>query len=149
MKYLMKLFVAIHVGLYRFSGGKLGGKMRGFNVLLLTTIGRKTGKVYTVPLGLFDWQGSYLIVASNSGAPTHPAWYYNLKNQPQVTVQVLDKVIPVTAEVLTGDARAQAWQKVITSAPAYADYEKKTLREIPLVLLYTHPPAARNDSSIK
>jgi F420H(2)-dependent quinone reductase len=135
MKFLFKLFLAFHVGLYRLSGGKLGGRMRGFNVLLLTTTGRKSGKVHTVPLGLFEWQGDYLIVASNSGAPIHPAWYYNLKSHPQVTVQVLDKVMPVTAEVLTGEARAQAWQQVITRAPSYANYEKQTSREIPLVLL--------------
>ena len=135
MKYLTRLFIAIHVGLYRLSRGKLGGRMRGFNVLLLTTTGRKSGKVFTVPLGLFDWPGGYLVVASNNGAPTHPAWYHNLKSQPQVTVQVLDQVIPVTAEVLTGEDRLQAWQQVITSAPSYAGYEEKTSRQIPLVLL--------------
>lgn len=135
IKNMFKLFLAISVWLYRFSGGKLGGRMRGFKVLLLTTIGRKSGRSYTVPLGLFDWQGSYVIVASNGGRPTHPAWYLNLKSQPQVTVQVLDKVMAATAEVLTGAARAQAWKQVIATAPAYADYEKRTTREIPVVLL--------------
>lgn len=110
--------------------------MFGFNVLLLTTTGRKSGKTRTVPLGVFDWGGEYLIVASNSGAPTHPAWYLNLKVHPQATVQVLDEVIPVTAEVLTGEARLKAWQQVITSAPSYANYEKKTSRQIPLILLH-------------
>lgn len=135
MKFLFKVFMALHVGLYRLSGGKLGGEMRGLKVLLLTTIGRKSGKVHTVPLGCFDRPGGYVIVASNGGQPTHPAWYHNLKSQPQVTVQIFDKVIPVTAEVLTGEARAQAWQQVITTAPSYANYEKRTTREIPLVLL--------------
>jgi deazaflavin-dependent oxidoreductase (nitroreductase family) len=135
MKFPVKLFMALHVGLYRLSGGKLGGEMRGFKVLLLTTTGRKSGKTRTTPLGFFDRQGGYVIVASNSGQSTHPAWYHNLRSQPQVTVQVFDKVLPVTAEVLTGEARAQAWQQVITTAPAYADYEKQTTREIPLVLL--------------
>jgi len=65
-----------------------------------------------------------------------PSWYYNLKNHPQVPVQVVDKVMPVTAEVLTGEARAQAWKQVISSAPSYANYEKQTSREIPLVLLH-------------
>lgn len=135
MKNLFKLFLALNVWLYRLTGGRLGGRMRGFNVLLLTTTGRKSGKVRTTPLGRFDWQGGYLIVASNSGQPTHPAWYLNLVSHPQVTVQVYDKVIPVTAEVLTGEARAQAWQQVIATAPSYANYEKQTRREIPLVLL--------------
>ena len=109
--------------------------MRGFTVLLLTTTGRKSGKLHTVPLGLFDFPGGYLIVASNAGQPTHPAWYHNLKSHPQVTVQVLDKVMTANAEVLTSETRASAWQQVITSAPMYASYEKKTTREIPLVLL--------------
>jgi deazaflavin-dependent oxidoreductase (nitroreductase family) len=135
MKSLAKLFMALHVGLYRLSGGKLGGEMRGFKVLLLTTTGRKSGKVRTVPLGFFGRQGGYVIVASNGGQPTHPAWYHNIKNQLHVRVQVLDKVTPVTAEVLSGEARAQAWQQVITTAPLYAEYEKLTTREIPLLLL--------------
>ncbi len=136
MKTLFRLFSAIPIGLYRLTGGRLGGRMPGFNVLLLTTTGRKSGKRRTTPLGRFDWQGGFVIVASNAGRPTHPAWYHNLVSQPQVTVQVLDKVMPATAEVLTGEARAQAWQHVIASAPAYAAYEKKTRREIPLILLH-------------
>lgn len=127
--------MSIQVWLYRLSGGRLGGSMRGFKVLLLTTTGRKTGKLRTVPLGLFDWPGAYLVVASNGGQPVHPSWYHNLISHPQAAVQVLDQVIPVTAAVLTGETRAQAWQQVITSAPAYAAYEKKTTRTIPLVLL--------------
>jgi deazaflavin-dependent oxidoreductase (nitroreductase family) len=109
--------------------------MRGFKVLLLTTTGRKSGKTYTTPLGLFDHDCGYVIVASNAGLPAHPAWYYNLKSNPQVTVQVLDKVVPATAEVLSGEARTLAWRQVIATAPPYADYEKRTTREIPLILL--------------
>jgi len=136
MKSLLKLFMALHVGLYRLTGGKLGGRMRGLNVLLLTTTGRKSGKMRTAPLGFFDREGGYVIVASNGGQPTHPAWYHNLKSTPQATIQVLDRVIPVTAEVLADGARTGAWQQVITAAPAYASYEKKTTREIPLILLH-------------
>jgi F420H(2)-dependent quinone reductase len=135
MRFVFKLFMALQIGLYRLSGGKLGGEMGGFKVLLLTTTGRKSGKTYTTPLGLFDWQDGYVIVASNSGRPANPAWYLNLMNHPQVTVQVLDKVIPVNAEVLSGEARSKAWQQVITTAPQYANYEKLTTREIPVILL--------------
>ncbi len=130
-----KLFAAIQIFLYRLTGGRLGGKMMGFNVLLLTTTGRKSGQARTVPLGRFDHPEGYVIVGSNGGQPSHPAWYFNLKNNPHVTIQVLDKVIPATAEVLSGQERAQAWQQVIANAPNYAAYEKKTSREIPLVLL--------------
>jgi F420H(2)-dependent quinone reductase len=128
-------FNTLFVGVYQLSEGKLGGKMRGFNVLLLTTVGRKSGAMRTVPLGRFDWQDGYVIVASNGGSPRHPGWYLNLKSRPQVTVQVMDKVFPATAEVLTGEARTQAWQHVISVSSQYAGYEKKTKREIPVVLL--------------
>jgi deazaflavin-dependent oxidoreductase (nitroreductase family) len=136
MKYLFKFFMALQVGMYRLTGGRLGGRMRGFKVLLLTTIGRKSGKAHTTPLGCFDQAGGYLIVASNAGQPTNPAWYYNLKSNPQVTVQVFDRIMPATAEVLSGEARTQAWRQVIATAPAYANYEKQTTREIPLILLH-------------
>lgn len=135
MKFLFKFFMALHVWMYRISGGRFGGNMRGFTVLLLTTKGRKSGKTYTTPLGRFDEEGGYLVVASNAGQSTHPGWYYNLKSNPQVTVQVLDQVVPATAQVLSGQARTQAWNRVIAAAPAYADYEKRTTREIPLILL--------------
>jgi deazaflavin-dependent oxidoreductase (nitroreductase family) len=135
MNYLMKLWMAIHAGIYRLSGGKLGGSMGGSRVLLLTTTGRKSGKAHTVPLGCFDHKDGYVVVASNRGQATHPAWYHNLKSNPRVTVQVLDKVVSVTTEVLSGEARAKAWQQVITTAPSYAGYEKQTTREIPLILL--------------
>jgi deazaflavin-dependent oxidoreductase (nitroreductase family) len=135
LMFIFKLFMALQVALYRLSGGKLGGEMRGFKVLLLTTTGRKSGKIRTAPLGFFERQGGYVIVASNGGQPTHPAWYHNLKSHPGATVQILDKIIPVAAEILTGEARAQAWQQVITAAPLYENYQKHTVREIPLVLL--------------
>jgi len=135
MKSILKFFMAIYVGLYRLSKGQIGGQMGESKVLLLTTTGRKSGKARTTPLGCFDHKDGYVIVASNRGQPTHPAWYHNLKSQPQVSVQVFDKVMPATAEILTGEARAQAWQQVIATAPSYAGYQKQTTREIPLVLL--------------
>lgn len=136
-----KLFTTSHVKLYQLSGGRLGNKMRGFNVLLLETTGRKTGKKHTTPLGYFSHPEGYVIVASNSGEAGHPAWYFNLTKEPRARIQVLDRVMPVTAEVLTGNARAQTWQQVVTSSPLYADYEKRTTREIPLVLLKPCPTA--------
>lgn len=127
---------AIQVGLYRLTGGKLMGQMGPFKLLLLTVTGRKSGQARTVPVGYFEHPAGYLVVASNAGQPTHPAWYLNLKSQPQVSVQVLDKVLPATAEVLTGAERAQAWKQVIATAPQYARYETQTTREIPVVLLH-------------
>ncbi len=136
MKFLLKVFAAIYVGLYRLTGGKIGGRMGRSKVLLLTTTGRKSGKARTVPLGSFDHDGGWIIVGSNNGQPSHPAWYRNLKSQPQASIQMLDAVIPVTAVELAGEARSQAWQEVISTAPSYAHYQTRTSREIPLILLH-------------
>ncbi len=138
MKIISKFFRGLSVWMYRISGGRLGGSMFGFNVLLLTTTGRKSGKSYTTPLGRFDYDGGYLIVASNAGKPSNPTWYYNLKSNPQVTVQVLDKIMSATAKVLSGEARASAWRQVIATSPAYAAYEKQKAREIPVIRLHTN-----------
>jgi deazaflavin-dependent oxidoreductase (nitroreductase family) len=135
MKFFLRVFMAIHVAFYRLTSGRIGGRFRGFNVFLLTTIGRKSGRTFTTPLGWFAHPEGYILVASNNGLPNHPDWYYNLKGHSQVSVQLLDKVIPITAEILLGEARTQAWQSVIATAPLYAGYEKKTTREIPLLLL--------------
>lgn len=135
MKSLIQLFMAIHVRLYRLTSGKFGGDMRGFKVLLLSVIGRKSGKQRTVPLGFFERPGGYVVVASNGGQPTHPSWYHNLKSHPQVTIQVFDKVIPAAAEILAGEERTQMWQQIVAIAPPFAEYEKQTSREIPLIFL--------------
>jgi F420H(2)-dependent quinone reductase len=138
MNILFKLFTAIQVGLYRLSGGKLGGAIGKFKVLLLSTKGRKTGQLHTTPLGFFERANGYVIVASKGGAEHHPAWYLNLKSNPQVTIQVFERVLPVTAEILSGEEQEQAWQQVIAAAPQYAGYQKKTTRQIPVILLHTN-----------
>lgn len=116
--------------------------MGPFKVLLLTTTGRKTGKVHTTPLGYFERPDGYLIVASNAGSPHHPAWYLNLKNNPQATIQVQDRVVPAAAEVLSDQPRAQAWQQFITAAPSYANYQTKTTRQLPVILLHPQNPSS-------
>src|SRR4030065_1420442 len=131
MNSLFKMGKAIQVKLYRMSRGKLGGKLGVFNVCLLNTTGRKSSKAHAVPIGYFEQPGGYLFVAANDGRSTHPAWYHNLKNNPQVTIQVFDKIIPVTGEVLSGKAREKAWQHVSTTVPPYAESQKRTTREIP------------------
>jgi F420H(2)-dependent quinone reductase len=136
MNILFKVFLAIQVGLYRLSGGRLGGTLGKFKVLLLTTKGRRSGKLRTTPLGFFERANGYVIVASKGGADHNPAWYLNLKSNPQVTIQVFERVILVTAEILSGEEREQAWQQVITTAPQYGSYQKKTTRQIPLILLH-------------
>lgn len=132
-----RFFMAIGTYLYRISGGKIGGRLPGLEVLLLTTTGRKTGKKRTTPLGYFrDPEGSYIIIGSNAGFDTHPSWFHNLKHQPHVTIQVRDKQLEASAEVAGPDKRNQLWAQLIKLAPFYGNYEKKTRREIPIVILH-------------
>jgi F420H(2)-dependent quinone reductase len=132
---MMKLFTSMHGFFYRLTGGRFGSTMGGTKVLLLTTTGRKSGKPRTTPLGYFEQENGFLIVASNAGRSYHPAWYLNLKVNPQVSVQIKGKVVTCKAETVPGEQRAALWKEVITAAPAYSGYESSTSREIPLVLL--------------
>ncbi len=136
MRFLFKLFMGLHVFIYRLTGGKLGGSMGKFKVLILTTKGRKSGKILSNPVGYFERDGKYIIVASNGGADKNPSWYYNIKGNPNdVTIQVNEKIMKVTAEIVLGDLRKPIYEWVASIAPNFGDYEKKTTREIPLVFL--------------
>jgi deazaflavin-dependent oxidoreductase (nitroreductase family) len=133
MNPFMKAFVGSHVRLYRLTRGRLGAKIGTLPVALLTTTGRKSGKERTVPLGSFEDQGDVLVVASFGGSPEHPAWYNNLVANPKVTVQVGERAHPGRAEVVTGPERERLWKKIVDLAPTFAEYQKKTTREIPIV----------------
>jgi deazaflavin-dependent oxidoreductase (nitroreductase family) len=116
---------------------KGGGKIMGFNALVLTTIGRKSGLERTNPVGWFPSKdGSWLIVASANGAIGNPAWYYNIAAQPdKVQIELDGRKIPVMAEQLHGAERDQAWQQITAAAPRFAQYEQKTDRELPIIRL--------------
>lgn len=135
-KYLIKLIITIYVFLYRLTGGRLGSRMRDFKVLLLTTTGRKSGKKRTTPLGFFDYDGGYVITASAIAFLGHPPdWFVNLKSNPQVMVQIKDRVMTAVAEEAESDLRNQLWEQLIEQAPSYADYAERTTRKIPMVVL--------------
>ena len=127
--------MVFYIFLYRLTGGKLGGKVQGLPVLLLTTIGRKTGKKRITPLGYFEHDGYYVISASNAGFDTHPAWFHNLKSRPQVELQIGNKQSTAVAEPANPTLRKQLWATLVQRAPGYGAYEKRTSREIPMVLL--------------
>jgi deazaflavin-dependent oxidoreductase (nitroreductase family) len=116
---------------------KSGGKFMGFNALLLTTVGRKSGEKRTNPVGWFPGKdGSWLIVASANGALNNPGWYHNIAAHPdQVQIEVAGRTMAVTAEQLHGEERAQAWQQITTASPRFASYEEKTDREMPIIRL--------------
>jgi deazaflavin-dependent oxidoreductase (nitroreductase family) len=132
---IFRFFLAINVFLYRLTGGKFGNRVQGLPVLLLTTIGRKSGKKRITPLGYLEHDGSYAITATNAGFDTHPAWFHNLKNHPQVELQIGNHQLTAKAEPADPTLRQQLWVKFVERAPGYGAYEKRTSREIPLVVL--------------
>jgi deazaflavin-dependent oxidoreductase (nitroreductase family) len=113
------------------------GQLSGLNALILTTVGRKSGRPRSNPVGWFPGpDGSWLIVASAAGAAGNPAWYYNLAAYPdQVQVEVGGSTVPVSAEQLHGAERAEAWQQIAATAPRFAQYQQKTDRELPVIRL--------------
>ncbi len=130
-----QLFGPEHVRVYRETGGEHGYEWRGAHILLLNTIGRKSGEERTMPL-IHQVDGDrWVIVASKGGWPEHPAWYQNLEANPDVTIQVKDEVIPVHASVVEGEERARLWSLMTDVWPDYDSYQERTDREIPVVVL--------------
>jgi len=125
--------------LNRLIAGRIrrGGKFMGFNALVMTTVGRKSGVERTTPVGWFpSGDGNWVIVASAAGAPGNPAWYYNLAAHPdQVRIDVDGETVEVRAEQLHGAERAEAWEQITTAAPRFAQYQVKTDRELPIIRL--------------
>ena len=130
-----QLFGTEHVRVYRETGGDRGYHWRGTEILLLTTTGNASGEARTTPLIHRADGDRYVVVASKGGAPEHPAWWKNLEAQPEATIQVRDREIPVRASAAEGEERARLWAKMVEVWPAYEDYAAKTDREIPVVIL--------------
>ncbi len=129
------LFGDEHVRKYEETGGKTGHAWNGAQVLILHTTGRKSGMTRKLPLIYGRSGDDYLVVASKGGAPNHPAWYLNLVANPSAVVQVWSDVIPVTARTATAEEKARLWPTMTAQWPDYDDYQKKTERDIPLVIL--------------
>ncbi|WP_396899129.1 nitroreductase family deazaflavin-dependent oxidoreductase [Mycolicibacterium sp.] len=120
---------------YMASGGTAGTELNGRPVILLTTIGAKTGKIRKTPLMRVEHNGEYAVVASLGGAPKNPVWYYNVKKNPRVELQDGTTSGDYTAREVFGDEKAQWWQRAVAAFPDYADYQTKTDREIPVFVL--------------
>jgi deazaflavin-dependent oxidoreductase (nitroreductase family) len=132
-----RLMIWVNSFMVRRIRGKGGKSPMSFNVLILTTTGRKSGRDRTAPVGWFpDGNGNWLIAASANGAVDNPAWYYNLKAAPDTArIEVDGTQIPVTAEQLHGTEREDAWQSIVAAAPRFDKYRVKTDREIPVIRL--------------
>jgi F420H(2)-dependent quinone reductase len=109
--------------------------IKGRAVILLTTRGVKSGKLRKVPLMRVEHDGSYAIVASLGGAPKHPVWYFNVKAEPLVELQDGTRTADYRAREVTGDEKAIWWERAVAAYPDYADYQKKTTRQIPVFVL--------------
>ncbi len=130
------LFGEEHVRRYRETGGAVGQIWReGSTVLLLTTTGRRSGEPRTTPLIYAQDGARYVIVGSKGGAPEHPGWYRNLKQTPNVELQVGAEVFPARARIASGEERERLWRKANQVWPHYDEYARRTDREIPVVVL--------------
>jgi len=130
-------WVREQVEAYESSGGEQANTLRdtGLPVVIVTSRGHKSGKLRKTPLMRVEHEGSYALVASKGGAPENPQWYYNLVADPEsVTVQDGGEPIDVRVHQATGEERAQWWERAVAAFPNYADYEKKTEREIPVFI---------------
>ncbi|MEA2125483.1 MAG: hypothetical protein QOI80_2265 [Solirubrobacteraceae bacterium] len=129
-------FGAEHVRVYQETGGDEGYRWRkGTTILLLTTIGRKSGEPRTMPLIYADDDGRAVIVASKGGAPEHPAWYLNMQDNPEVEVQIKSEKFTARPRDAEGEERERLWELMVGEWPDYAKYQQKTDREIPVVIL--------------
>ena len=130
-----KGWVASHIRSYIESGGRSGHRWHGVNTLLLTTRGRMTGKLRRTALIYGEDGDRYVVVASMGGAPKHPEWYLNLVANPKVKVQVGEEEFDAVASTATGDQRSERWKQMAEIWPDYDNYQKKTKRTIPVVVL--------------
>jgi len=136
---LVELFWKIHPHLYRWTGGRIGGAMMNLPVLLLTTKGRRTGEPRTKALMYLPKGERYVVIASYLGEPRHPDWWLNLRADPQASIQVGGRRLRVAAREADGEERARLWQEVVGRQADYAEYQKRTDRRIPVVILEPRP----------
>jgi deazaflavin-dependent oxidoreductase (nitroreductase family) len=120
---------------FRANDGKVGGQFEGAPILLLHTTGAKSGQERVNPMMYQQVGEGYAVFASKGGAPTNPDWYHNVVAHPTVQAEIGSRRLPLTARVAAGDEREQIWSAQKSAYPGFADYEQKTTRQIPVVIL--------------
>jgi F420H(2)-dependent quinone reductase len=130
----IKWFMAINAFLIRISKGRIGGKLGTQTVLILHTVGRKSGQPRSIPIAYFFHEGKYLIVESNWGKDNHADWYFNLRKNPQASIEVNGEMIKVNATFAEGEEYTRLWSYVTKKHPPYLDYQKMTERKIPIAV---------------
>jgi deazaflavin-dependent oxidoreductase (nitroreductase family) len=129
-------WVRDQVELYESSGGTRGTTLRetGLPVVIVTSLGARSGKIRKTPLMRVEHDGRYLLVASQGGAPKHPTWYYNLRSHPVIELQDGPVKQDMTVRELSGEEKATWWERAVAAFPNYADYQRRTDRDIPVFL---------------
>jgi len=132
-----RAWVRDQVELYEGSGGRQGTTLRdtGLPVVIITNRGARSGKLRKTPVMRVEHDGSYAAIASQGGAPTHPRWYYNLRADPFVELQDGPRRQDMIAREVTGEERAQWWERAVAAYPPYAEYQQRTARQIPVFVL--------------
>lgn len=128
-------WVRDQVELYESSGGTEGTTMKGMPVVVLTSTGARSGAVRKSPVMRVEHDGRYAVVASLGGSPKHPSWYFNLRGNPRVQLQDGQRKQDMTAREVTGEEKRRWWDRAVEAFPDYAEYQKKTTREIPVFVL--------------
>ncbi len=130
----IKWFMSIHSLLLRLSRGRLGSKLGTQTILILHTVGRKSGQERTIPIAYFDYEGKYLIVASNWGKDKNSDWYLNLKKTPHARLEIDGNLVSTAAREAQGDEYDRLWKFVTERYTPYLDYQKMTARHIPIMV---------------
>ena len=137
IRFLIQLFSLIHQVVYRLSGGRIGSQLVGAPVLLLTTTGRKSGKTRTTPLLYLEEGRNWIVAGSNAGDDRHPVWWLNLKTHPVATVQIRNTVKRVRAREASEKEKSLLWPRFVDMYADYEVYQQRTVRKIPVVILYS------------
>ena len=130
----IKWFMAVNAFLIKISKGRIGSQLGKQAILILHTVGRKSGLPRSIPIAYFFYEGKYLIVESNWGKDNHADWYFNLQKQPQTSIDVKGKTIRVKASFAEGEEYTRLWGYVTKKHPPYLDYQKATERKIPVAV---------------
>jgi deazaflavin-dependent oxidoreductase (nitroreductase family) len=120
---------------YRANGGKVTGIFAGTPLLLLTTTGARSGQPRVAPLAYTTDNGRWVVIASKGGAPTHPDWFYNLRANPEVRVEVGTESFPARATIVKGAERQRLFDQMAAKMPNFAEYQRNTVRQLPVIVL--------------
>jgi F420H(2)-dependent quinone reductase len=131
---IIKLFSQMNASIYRMSGGRLMASMANSPICVVRMQGARSNQWRDVPLMYVPNGDGVILVASLGGAPKHPVWYYNLVAHPDIEVLVKERTLKLRARIASAAEKAALWPKCVAAYPAYADYQKKTTRDIPLFI---------------